>query len=128
MIEKIKKIINPKDFLIEENIIFEESQYENAIKNLCNNACAFMYIKFLDELSEEELSDIVLHNGYYENEKNQHSWFSYKKDNIILDLTLKQFNDNYDKFYIGAKPKELIANESIDCDDFINISYFFKNI
>jgi hypothetical protein len=131
MIEKIKKIISLEEFKIEQGLEkVSDFNYGNSVANLCNNACAFIYLSFLDKLPNNELSLFEIHNGYYDNNfiKHQHSWLVYKPENKIIDLTLVQFDKKYEMFYVGNKPPELFTKDIISCDDLVNISSFFKEL
>jgi len=132
MIEKITKIIKPKDFikdLKKQGIIKnKKGEYAYLVKNTCNNASAYIYLNLIDHLTGEELTNFYCHNGYYKEGKEefQHSWISF--DNKIIDLTLKQFNNNYEDFYIGIQPKELHTRESINFSDIEGMLGFLKRL
>lgn len=131
MINKIKKIIKIEDFLAEERIYIKENElYGKRLTNLCNNACAFIYLKLLDNFELEELESFELNNGYYlsDNNKTQHSWLYYKPDNIIIDLTLKQFSEDYEDLFIDKKPIYFLDNKKINCADIIRIAEFIESL
>jgi hypothetical protein len=128
MIKTIKTIIKVEDFiqdLKDQNLINdEEKEYEFLVKNMCNNAAAFMYGKILDNVPVNEIKFFNCHNGYYKN--TQHSWVSY--NNKVLDLTLKQFNNEVPDFYIGSLPKEFTIRETVNFYNYKDMISLLKKI
>jgi len=128
MIERIRELINIKKFLKEESIEYIESDYGRQVTGLCNNAVAFIFLMLLS--NDENIEDFEIHNGIYEDEniKHQHSWIVCKSENKILDITLKQFNEKYEEFYIGETLKELTTLEKVNCKDPAVVICFLSKI
>lgn len=135
MIKKIKKIIKSEEFLKEvakEGLLTQKltsNVYGDKVKNLCNNACAYMCNKLLDNLEIEELSKFEFHNGYFG--KKQHSWLEYnfnKKKKIIIDLTYAQFDKTSSELYFCFKNKNFITKNYVKLNEFEKLSIFFKEL
>ena len=111
MIKRIRKHINLKEFIKQmkkDGInINKNKKYNEKIKKLCNNACAYIYTQLIDKFPFEELQKLEIHTGLFKiNQKlHQHTWIEYKSKNkeYVIDITLCQFDKDIDNIYIKEK-------------------------
>lgn len=136
MIQKIKNHINLKEFLKEtkkQGIRFDKrKKYQEKVKHLCNNASAFLYLKFIEKLNIQTLNNLEVHTGTfnYNEKENKHTWIEYvnKGKIYIIDITLCQFDENFEKIYIEEKDERFITEKKINFTNYENIMNFFEKI
>lgn len=134
MLEKIKTIINVEEFLLESRkqglIKGEEATYDVQVKNLCNNASAYICDKLLDNLNVSELSWVSCHSGYYKHFP--HTWIEYKgvKEDAptIIDLTFAQFDKSAKPLHITEKSNIFQTIDYVNLNDFSKLVNFFNKI
>lgn len=95
-IEKLRKILDPNKF-IEKMVQIDEADktdsYTHQVHGNCNNAVAWSLIQLKETFYQFKAIAVV---GTYQGK--DHAWILI--DNIILDLTIAQFEDDASKLNI----------------------------
>jgi hypothetical protein len=136
MIKKIIKHVNLKEFLKEvkkEGIKVEKNKkYHKKVKKLCNNACAYIYTKLIENLDYRLLYNLEVHTGTFIIDKklHKHTWIEYFENNLryVIDITLCQFDEKIENIYTQEKDDRFQTLESINFTNFEEIITFFKKI
>ncbi len=136
MIKRIRKQINLKEFIKQirkEGISVDKTKkYNEKVKKLCNNACAYLYTKLIDKFNYNDLKKLEIHTGIFKinNQEHQHTWIEYKRNNkdYVIDITLCQFDKEIENIYIEEKDKRFKTIKSLNFTNFQDVVNFFEKI